>query len=451
MSELHPLDALVGGEPVAHAHRASRRRRRRKRRGRRLLVLLVALVVVGGAVFASMTFIKPIYDSVTASKDYKGSGTGTVKVQIQPGQSGRSIGQTLEQDGVVKTAGAFASAVSGNPDAAEHPARHLPAALQDERLERARAAARPVVPDHRAGDGPRGSARERHHRLAGQADRPAAERLPGGAEEPAGDRPPGVGARQGRGSALARDVHVRAENHCGQPALDHDRRGDQAADQGERAGRAGPEGAHDRLDRPGRGASQGGRAQGRAGAGQPAGDRHEAAAGLDRQLRHRQARSGDHGGRPGQPVAVQHLQPRGTAAGPDQQPGPGRDHRRAAPGRRLAGSTSSPSTRRPGRRSSRPPAPRRPPTRPSSTPGARRTRRPAGAPASHGARTAGRTCPGRRRDGLTYRALPLARPASRGVRRSRADLLDLRRDGGRRGRPAGRAGPARARNGWVCP
>jgi UPF0755 protein len=116
MSELHPLDALVGGPPTGPGRRATRRRRR-KRRGRRFLVLLLALVVVAGAAFASLTFIKPIYRSVTASNDYKGSGSGQVQVQIAPGQSGRSIGTTLQKDGVVKSAGAFASAASANPDA----------------------------------------------------------------------------------------------------------------------------------------------------------------------------------------------------------------------------------------------------------------------------------------------------------------------------------------------
>jgi UPF0755 protein len=119
MSELHPLDALVGGgETAPRSARSSRRRHKRQRRGRRFLVLVIALLVVALAALAAFQFIRPIYDSVTASDDYKGAGSGTVSIQIQPGQSGRSIGNTLEGAGVVKTAGAFADAAASSPDAA---------------------------------------------------------------------------------------------------------------------------------------------------------------------------------------------------------------------------------------------------------------------------------------------------------------------------------------------
>jgi UPF0755 protein len=119
MSELHPLDELVGRRPDgAVVPPVRRRRRRRKRRGRRFVVLLAALLVVALGVFAAVKALGPAYRSLTAGDDYKGSGSGSVTVQIEPGQSGRSIGATLEKDGVVKSAGAFASAASANPDAA---------------------------------------------------------------------------------------------------------------------------------------------------------------------------------------------------------------------------------------------------------------------------------------------------------------------------------------------
>jgi UPF0755 protein len=82
------------------------------------VVLLAALVVVALAVYAAVQFVRPIYDRFTASDDYSGSGTRTVTVQIQPGQSGRSIGVTLEAAGVVKSAGAFADAAAASPDGA---------------------------------------------------------------------------------------------------------------------------------------------------------------------------------------------------------------------------------------------------------------------------------------------------------------------------------------------
>ena len=121
MSELHPLDELVGRRPLDDEptpSRRARRRRRRRRGGRRFLVLLCALLVVGLGVYTAVKVIGPVYRSVTAGDDYTGSGTGSVSIEIQPGQSGRSIGQTLQQDGVVKSAGAFASAASGDPAAA---------------------------------------------------------------------------------------------------------------------------------------------------------------------------------------------------------------------------------------------------------------------------------------------------------------------------------------------
>jgi UPF0755 protein len=119
MSELHPLDALVGGpDPGQRSQHTRRRRRRRRRTGRRFVVLLVALLVVALAAFAAVAFLKPIYRSLTAGDDYSGQGSGTVTVHIEPGQSGRSIGTTLEQAGVVKSAKAFEAAAAASPDAA---------------------------------------------------------------------------------------------------------------------------------------------------------------------------------------------------------------------------------------------------------------------------------------------------------------------------------------------
>jgi UPF0755 protein len=118
MSELHPLDALVGEDPAPRSTAHRRRRRRRRRSGRRFLVLVAALLVLALAVFAAVQFVRPIYDRFTASDDYSGAGSGTVTVQIQSGQSGRSIGGTLEAAGVVKSAGAFAAAAAASPDGA---------------------------------------------------------------------------------------------------------------------------------------------------------------------------------------------------------------------------------------------------------------------------------------------------------------------------------------------
>jgi UPF0755 protein len=118
MSELHPLDAWVGEDPSPRSRNQNRRRRRRRRSGRRFVVLFAALLVVALAAFAAVQFVRPIYDKFNQSDDYTGSGSGTVTVQIKPGDSGRAIGGTLESAGVVKSAGAFADAAAASPDGA---------------------------------------------------------------------------------------------------------------------------------------------------------------------------------------------------------------------------------------------------------------------------------------------------------------------------------------------
>lgn len=69
-----------------------------------------------GAGYEGLSALHNPFSSMFASKDYTGSGTGTVSVTIAEGQSGRSIGQTLAADGVVKTAGAFDDAAAKNPN-----------------------------------------------------------------------------------------------------------------------------------------------------------------------------------------------------------------------------------------------------------------------------------------------------------------------------------------------
>jgi UPF0755 protein len=55
--------------------------------------------------------------SLTASNDYVGAGSGTVSIAVHDGDASRTIGATLAQAGVVKTAGAFEDAAANNPRA----------------------------------------------------------------------------------------------------------------------------------------------------------------------------------------------------------------------------------------------------------------------------------------------------------------------------------------------
>lgn len=117
MSELS-LHDLPRGE-VRRRDERDRRARRRRRRRRTSVVLVVCLALFGGAVYAGYGFVRPIYDDLTASKDFEGEGTGSVEVQIESGATGRAIGGVLEEGGVVKTADAFVEAAEAEPRAGQ--------------------------------------------------------------------------------------------------------------------------------------------------------------------------------------------------------------------------------------------------------------------------------------------------------------------------------------------
>ncbi|KQX66723.1 endolytic transglycosylase MltG [Angustibacter sp. Root456] len=98
-------------------HHDAQHSRRRRRRGRRGVVLLVAAVLVIGGALGAVFALRPIVNQLTAPDDYTGTGTGSVTVTIDNGASGRSIGRTLEQAGVVKSVKAFVAAAADNPKA----------------------------------------------------------------------------------------------------------------------------------------------------------------------------------------------------------------------------------------------------------------------------------------------------------------------------------------------
>ena len=97
------------------ASRADRRRSRPPRRtGRRLGCLVVALAVVAAAAFAAYGVLRPVVDGFLESNDYAGPGTGHVQVVVNDGDTGRTIGTTLQKADVVKTSKAFLEAASGD-------------------------------------------------------------------------------------------------------------------------------------------------------------------------------------------------------------------------------------------------------------------------------------------------------------------------------------------------
>ncbi|MGD9960206.1 endolytic transglycosylase MltG [Nocardioides sp.] len=94
--------------------------RRGHRKGRGLsgcLAVLVALALLAGvAYFAISKGVEAISDRFGGPEDYPGPGTGQVLVEVQEGDTGADIGNTLKAKGVVKSVTAFTDAFAANPD-----------------------------------------------------------------------------------------------------------------------------------------------------------------------------------------------------------------------------------------------------------------------------------------------------------------------------------------------
>jgi len=102
-------------EELQRADRLRRKRRRGGGRARRVIVLLVALALVVGTGAVAVSVLWPLVTSLTASNDYIGNGSGAVSIVVRDGDASRTIGATLQNAGVVKTAGAFEDAAAADP------------------------------------------------------------------------------------------------------------------------------------------------------------------------------------------------------------------------------------------------------------------------------------------------------------------------------------------------
>ena len=87
------------------AERRAARKRKRLARIRSFLVLFLVLGLVSGAGYLAYTQL--VSSSATSSDDFPGPGSGSVEVTIDEEATGRQIGQTLVDAGVVKSVGAF--------------------------------------------------------------------------------------------------------------------------------------------------------------------------------------------------------------------------------------------------------------------------------------------------------------------------------------------------------
>ncbi len=118
----YDIDEFGGAAGDDGLSRGARHRRpgrgRPVRAAQRLLVLLVAVGLVAVAAFAALSVLRPMLGDLGGSNDYPGPGTGSVQVVVNPGDTGRNIGATLETAGVVKSAKAFSDAAANNPAAA---------------------------------------------------------------------------------------------------------------------------------------------------------------------------------------------------------------------------------------------------------------------------------------------------------------------------------------------
>lgn len=94
-----------------------RRAKRKRHRRRRAVVLLIALLLFVGAATAAYLGLKPVVLGFLEPTDFEGPGNGEVVVQIEAGDSGTAIAQTLADAGVVKTSSAFVDAYQGEPEA----------------------------------------------------------------------------------------------------------------------------------------------------------------------------------------------------------------------------------------------------------------------------------------------------------------------------------------------
>ena len=104
----------------AHHTDTTHRARRPNYFARRLAIVgvVLAVIVAGAVAFAVVTRgLDGVRSIFGAPADYKGSGSGSVTVQVKPGDTLSAIGRTLKTADVVKSVGAFTKVASSDPKA----------------------------------------------------------------------------------------------------------------------------------------------------------------------------------------------------------------------------------------------------------------------------------------------------------------------------------------------
>ncbi len=109
--------AMTGDHRSRRRHRRERRRRERRHRLRGFLAVVFALVVVSALVVGGFLGVRAVVGKLApgTAPDYPGPGTGSVSVQVKPGDSVRTIGERLVGQRVVKSVDAFVTAAGADP------------------------------------------------------------------------------------------------------------------------------------------------------------------------------------------------------------------------------------------------------------------------------------------------------------------------------------------------
>ncbi|RYP86094.1 endolytic transglycosylase MltG [Nocardioides guangzhouensis] len=102
------------------SHRGHRRARKRRGRGITgcLTTLLVLGLIVAGLYVGLTKGVGFVRDQFADPEDYPGPGSGSVTVEVQPGDTATDIGRTLAEADVVASVEAFTDAANGRADEA---------------------------------------------------------------------------------------------------------------------------------------------------------------------------------------------------------------------------------------------------------------------------------------------------------------------------------------------
>ena len=88
-----------------------------RRRVAMAVVMLAVVAIVAGVAFAGAGLVHRIQSHFSSASDYSGSGSGSVTIQVHPGDSLGAIGSTLYDAGVVASVRAFTDAATANAKA----------------------------------------------------------------------------------------------------------------------------------------------------------------------------------------------------------------------------------------------------------------------------------------------------------------------------------------------